>query len=308
MCLYREGTVTRAAQRLNIVQPAVSSQIAKLESELGQVLFERGPKGMTPTQAGEEAYRLFAPVLDEISAARRTLIGERGKVAGRVSVGLIASATSDALSHTLAYFVAHHPEVEVYVTSGYSMELVEKVRAGELDCAVINQNFSQDDLHSREIVNEELVVTAAAGTVLPAPSPVPLHALSGLRLVLPSRRHGLRIAIEDVLGGHAVEVRPRLEVDDMGVIADLVGRTDHVSVLPAALVQRGLREGALRVHPLAPPGIFRRMICVRDRRRPVSAAEFAFIDVLARRLAELTDATTSVSLAGPATEDDDVRH
>ncbi|MBB5158856.1 DNA-binding transcriptional LysR family regulator [Saccharopolyspora phatthalungensis] len=287
--------MTRAAQRLNIVQPAVSSQIAKLESELGQTLFERGPKGMTPTQAGEEAYQLFAPLLDQIADARQALMGNRGQISGQVRVGLIASATNDALSSTLAYFVDQHPEVEIHVTSGFSMELVNAVRSGALDCAVINQNFSQDDLHCREIVNEELMVALGAQTRLPTENPVPLYALSGLKLVLPSRRHGLRIVIEDVLRGHSIELRPRLELDDLSVIENFLRRTDWVSILPVTLVQRGVADGGLRVHSLAAPGIHRRMICVRDRRRPMSAAEFLFIDVLSRKLTALRNAAMSYS-------------
>jgi len=71
-CLYEEGSVTRAAQRLNIVQPALSMQIAKLEEELGQTLFERSSKGMHPTEAGDQAYRLFMPKHDKRSS---TVVG-----------------------------------------------------------------------------------------------------------------------------------------------------------------------------------------------------------------------------------------
>ncbi len=54
ICLFEEGTATRAAKRLNIVQPALSMQIAKLEDELGQQLFERSAQGMHPTPAGRQ--------------------------------------------------------------------------------------------------------------------------------------------------------------------------------------------------------------------------------------------------------------
>ncbi|WP_017540457.1 hypothetical protein [Nocardiopsis halophila] len=56
--------------------------------------------------------------------------------------------------------------------------------------------------------------------------------------MLPFRRHGLSIATEDVIDGRAVQVRPRLGVDDVGVMADVVGRTDHLSVLPDCLRPR----------------------------------------------------------------------
>lgn len=92
--LYREGNVTRAAQSLNIVQPALSMQIAKLESELGLVLFERTSKGMTPTPAGERAFELFSPILEQVLKARHELTGDGQEIRGRVRVGLVASATN----------------------------------------------------------------------------------------------------------------------------------------------------------------------------------------------------------------------
>ncbi len=63
VALFEEGSVTRAANRLNVVQPAVSMQIARLERDLGQVLFERRSKAMVPTSAGRTLHRLVLPVL-----------------------------------------------------------------------------------------------------------------------------------------------------------------------------------------------------------------------------------------------------
>lgn len=292
-CLYREGSVTRAAQRLNIVQPALSMQIAKLESELGQTLFDRTPKGMKPTAAGEQAFRLFSPLLDQLVLARQELLGNRPGVSGSIRVGLIASAANAALSDTLAHFVEHYPDVHIQVTTGLSGELVEKLRMGELDCVVINQTFGQDNFDVREILDEELVVVTGAGTAMLVPTPVPLHALASLNLVLPSRRHGLRQAIEDVLRAHSVEVRPQLEIDDTSVIEDLIQRTDWVSILPAGMVNRGLVQGTLRVYALAAPGVSRRMLYLKDPRHPETLAETTFIDVLARKLRALQLSTTA---------------
>jgi LysR family nitrogen assimilation transcriptional regulator len=299
--LYREGNVTRAAQSLNIVQPALSMQIAKLESELGLVLFERTSKGMTPTPAGERAFELFSPILEQVLKARHELTGDGQEIRGRVRVGLVASATNAALAETLAYFIEHHPDVEIYVTTGFSTELVEKLRAGDLDCVVINQTFGQEEFAGRQILDEELVLATGVDTTLPIDSPVPLHALASLKLVLPSPRHGLRRAIENVLRAHSIEVHPRLEIDDTTVIELFIKRTDWVSILPASMVNRELLAGNLQVHPLAPPGISRRMLCLRDPSRPSATAETAFIDVLATKLGALQAATTALTHA--STED-----
>lgn len=303
--LYREGNVTRAARSLNIVQPALSMQIAKLESELGLALFERTPKGMIPTAAGKRAFELFSPILEQVITARRQLTGDNAEVSGRIRVGLVASATNAALADTLAYFVEHHPDVEIYVTTGFSEELVEKLRAGELDCAVINQTFGQGEFAGREILDEELILATGAHTALSVESPVPLYALDSLNLILPSPRHGLRRAIENVLRAHSIEVHPRLEIDDTTVIEDFIKRTDWVSILPASMVNRGLLSGTLRAYALAPPGISRRMLCLKDPSRPSTTAETVFIDVIAKKLCALQTATTAITYASMEDSHDD---
>ena len=88
--LFEDGSVTRASKRLNIVQPALSMQISRLEEELQLRLFERGRQGMTPTAAGHRMYRLFTPILRDIANAREQLIRDGDQVTGHVSIGLIA--------------------------------------------------------------------------------------------------------------------------------------------------------------------------------------------------------------------------
>jgi LysR family transcriptional regulator, nitrogen assimilation regulatory protein len=294
-CLYRERNVTRAAQRLNIVQPALSMQIAKLENELGRALFERTPRGVTPTPAGERAHLLFAPLLEKLQLAKDELTADDDEVRGRIRIGLVASATNEALADTIAHFARHHPDVEIYATSGFSAELVAQLRDDTLDCVVINQNFGQDDLVSQEIVDEELVVAASAAIEPPSAVPVPLHALTGMKLVLPSRRHGLRMVIDDVLRAHAAAVHPRLEIDDASVIMALLQRSDWVSILPASLVGRGLQDGSLRAYALARPGISRRMLCLSRPDTPRTKAAATFVDVLSARLEALVRDTVRLT-------------
>ena len=86
--LYEEGTVTRAAYRLNIVQPALSMQIGRLEEHLGQKLFERAKQGMVPTAAGRQMYRLFLPVMRDFSNAEAQMLSSEGAIRGHVNIGL----------------------------------------------------------------------------------------------------------------------------------------------------------------------------------------------------------------------------
>lgn len=100
VAMYEEGSVSRAARRLNIVQPAMSHQLANLEDELGHPLFQRTPKGLIPTNAEHEAYRLFLPILRSVEAARQELSASRNTAQGHVAVGVVASVAYDALSES----------------------------------------------------------------------------------------------------------------------------------------------------------------------------------------------------------------
>jgi len=291
ICLYEEGSATRAAQRLNIVQPALSSQITKLEKEFGQVLFDRTPKGMTPTPAGRQAYRTFQPLVRKLFEARHGMANLAGEITGRVAVGLIASATTTALWDVLQFFTKSHPEVEIYATTGYTQDLIDSVLNGELDFAVINQNQRIESLISTPVVDEALLVTTGADSQVLDVGPVAFEELMSMKLILPSRRHGLRTLIDQVFAGQGLALEPHIEVDDLSSIEELVRRSDWVSILPVITVYDGLRARELRVRPLQPPGLTRYVVCVHSHSCPLSPAACLFVESIRSNMQAKVEAT-----------------
>ena len=88
VCLHEERSVTRAARQLNVVQPALSMQINRLERRLGLTLFDRTARGMIPTAAGEAMYRLYVPILLDLKNANQRVMELSGKVATGSGVAL----------------------------------------------------------------------------------------------------------------------------------------------------------------------------------------------------------------------------
>lgn len=293
-CLYEDGSVTRAARRLNIVQPALSMQIVKLEQEIGQKLFERSSQGMLPTAAGQLAYRLFIPILRDVSEARRRIASGTGKVTGRISVGLIASITNSVLGQSLATFSQQYPEVEVSVAEGYTATLADWVQAGLLDFALVNRSRLRNDLPATDILDEELVLVTSSAS-RPVRTPVVFRDLRDLKLVIPSKRHGLRAIIDQVAESEDVHLEAKLEVDSLTAIEEIVAHSDWCTILPGIALHRGLSAGRLTAHPIVAPRVTRRMICVRNPRRPVTPAGQLFIDVIS---ADLNAAAAALMLRG----------
>ena len=153
LCLAQEGNVTRAARQLNIVQPALSMQIAKLEKSLGKQLFHRAPRGMSLTPAGEALVQRITPIMTDLDRVRDEITQLDGKVSGRVSIGMITSVAQSTLPASSAKIAARYPEIHLLVCEGYSETMLEWVTAGQLDIAIVNTPAPRSDTsrpaHSR---------------------------------------------------------------------------------------------------------------------------------------------------------------
>lgn len=289
LSLYEEGSTTRAARRMNVVQPALSMQISKLEEEFGQKLFERSSQGMTPTPAGVLCYQLFSPLLRDISDAKRRVSSRSDEISGRIAVGVVASVTTSVLASTLAIVSRQYPGVEVSACDGYSTTHIDQVRGGLLDFAIVNKMRRRLDLPSVDLLHEEMVLVAKADSGRDLPSPLLFRNLAGLPLVLPSKATGLRAIIDDIADEENVALAIRLEVDAVAAIEGLIRQSDLVSVLPAIAVHRSLQDGSLRAHRIVAPRVTRQLVCVHNPRRPLSEASRLFIEVMTRELAAAAD-------------------
>ncbi|HYD61497.1 MAG TPA: LysR family transcriptional regulator [Noviherbaspirillum sp.] len=302
ICLFEEGTVTRAAQRLNIVQPALSMQIAKLEDELGQQLFERTKQGMVPTAAARQMYRLFLPIMRDFTHARTQLMSTDGEISGHVNIGLIASITEGVLAETLGAFSSKYPNVDVRVADGYSATLSDWVAGGQIDAAIINKPRRQLALNVEHIVDEEMVLITSAGYSAALPQRLSLRQIStlGLTLVLPTREHGLRGIIDSFAQHEDVDLAPKFEIDSLVTTVKLVEQTQLATILPRIAVHRGLSEGRLRAHSIVSPRLVRQVVAVSHPRRPLNSATSAFIAMLTEQMRLRTQEQDGVDSSGAA--------
>ncbi|AOB32154.1 LysR family transcriptional regulator [Bordetella sp. H567] len=302
ICLFEEGTVTRAARRLNIVQPALSMQIARLEEELGRKLFERSQQGMQPTAAARQMYRLFLPILRDYTHAREQVLRTDGELNGHVNVGMIASVAQGVLSDALAAFNARHPKVTVTVTDGYSATLADLVAGGQLDAAFINKPRRPLSLSVEHIADEDVVLVTGTGHAHGLGPTLSFREAAALDLALPTRQHGLRGILESFARTEDVDLSPQFEMDSIVSIIKLVERTRYATLLPRVAIRNRVRRGRLNCHEVVSPRLIRQIACVTHPRRALSAEATAFVGVLAdhvRGLAE--DADTPAASRNDAT-------
>lgn len=295
ICLFEEGTVTRAARRLNIVQPALSMQIAKLEEDLGQQLFERTKQGMVPTSAARQMYRLFLPIMRDFSHARSQIMTTDGEISGQVNIGLITSINEGVLAETLSTFSAKYPNVAVRVADGFSATMTDWVAGGQIDVAIINKPRRNIALNVEHLVDEDLLLITSARHPVALPARLTLAQISslGLALVLPNRHHGLRAIIDSFAQHEDIDLAPAFEIDSLATTVKLVEQTQFATIQPRIAVHQRLSDGSLQAHAIVSPRLIRQVVAVTHPRRPLNAATTAFVGMLTERMRLRTQEQTA---------------
>jgi LysR family nitrogen assimilation transcriptional regulator len=292
LSLAREGNMTRAARQLNIVQPALSMQIAKLELSFGKRLFDRTAHGVSLTPAGETLLRLATGIKREVDHAEEEMARLDGKISGRVSIGMITSAAQSTLAASSAKVAERYPEIQLLICEGYTDSLIDWVTSGELDVAIVNMPKRKVALTAHHILDERMMFAYGSANRKRFPKTMPFELLGGLDLVVPSRRHGLRMILDEAASEAGVALKPRLEIDTLSAICEIVATTEMVTVLPGVALYPMLSTERIRAKSIAKPMIARTVKWVSNPRRIVSAAAAAVVEIIA---GDLTEAAQSAA-------------
>lgn len=274
------GNVTRAAELLHLVQPAVSRQIRLLEADLGTALFTRERHGMVPTDAGRALAGYTRRAMLELDRARAEIAGASEGVSGLVTLGLLPS-TIEALSGPLVAALAeHHPGIRIRLATGYAGTLAPWLRSGEVDAALLYGAKRGSEVLSRPLIEEPLWVIGPRDARLRRSRPMPLRRLAGRPLVLPSTPHGIRTLVDHACAVSNVQLSVAAETNDLGVQRSLVLAGHGLTILPPIAVADDLRSGQLTGAPLAEPAISRTIVLALPAGRPTAPSVRCAVDRL----------------------------
>lgn len=172
LVVARHGNVTRAARALHKTQSAVSVQIRQLEERLKVALFARQARGVTLTEAGETLLQSTEPILrqlDQVAAAFA-----QAPVTGVVRVGIPDEYGTSILPDVLAAFAARHPQVQVSVRCGFSVDFPDMVETGQLDLAVTTSDHAPGTGGAKVLLEEETLWVGRKGFQPLSGQPLPL--------------------------------------------------------------------------------------------------------------------------------------
>lgn len=244
VAVAREGTFAAAGNRIGLTQAAVSAQMQRLEAELGFALFDRQGRSARLNEMGHHVLDQAQALLGLYDNLSSTAPGSPAAV--RVTIGAIASVQSALLPAALADFHRRHPACRTRVIPGLSIELVNRVDAGEIDmAAIIRPPFSlQSDLHWTTLAQEPfrlIVPRSVKGKDWAA-------LLASEPFVRYDRASFGGRQVDRFLRKMHIAVRDTCELDELDAIVKLVENGVGVALVPQTGVYRRWPAGVRAMH------------------------------------------------------------
>jgi DNA-binding transcriptional LysR family regulator len=231
------GAVTRAAERLHLVQSAVSQAVKRLERELGVVLLERRPDGVRPTEAGSLFAEHARLIVNAAEHARRDMNAFRELARGSVRVGVLYAAVPMVLAPLLRAAAEAQPGIEVEIEEGLATTLAGRIRLGYLDLGIFFLPLAEHGLEVTELASIELALLVPSGHRLARRRRVSLRDLGGETWVtFPAGNPG-RAWLESTLDTAEAAPPALVEAETLGAVKAFVEAGRGLALLPSGAVE-----------------------------------------------------------------------
>lgn len=250
--LGRHGSIMHAADAANLTQPAASKLLGELEHALGVQLFERLPRGVTPTWFGQVMIRRAGAALAEMDAAHQEVMELLSGLRGRVDVGSVLTPSASLIPEAVNLLKSRQPRVLVSISVDTSKLLVQRLRGGELDVVIgrILDTAAASELNFEPITDEPHGIIVRAGHPLLQRDDLSLPDLVRQGWILPPTGSILRDRLTALFLSNGLEPPAEtVETLALPVVANLLIGSDMLVALPCELVQPYLQSGLLAVLP-----------------------------------------------------------
>ncbi len=296
------SSITLAAEKLFITQPAVSMQVKALEMHYGVQLFVRRKKKLELTEAGDHLYHIAKKIFELVEEAERILevAGERSPQI--LKIGSTRTLVRYLFARYISKFQKAFPRIHLQVAEGSSRDMVQSVLRKENDLAIIGRVQYDDRLKVIPFFEDDLVLMVAPGHPLCKKSAVSIEDLKGENLILREKGSGTRELVERVLEETSLVTSAFMESGNVDFIKELVRIGDGITLLAGMGADEDVNRGDLKILPLKEGGFRLKIDIVYSKDRELSSIEEAFLKVLLEDRRGLTPVGESSGDFTPAEE------
>ncbi|MBR0967317.1 LysR family transcriptional regulator [Tardiphaga sp. 538_B7_N1_4] len=273
----RHGSIRKAAEVLHVASSALNRQILALEMDLGAALFERLPRGVRLTSAGEVFLVYARLVISELKVAESRIEQLHGLVHGQVNVAAAESVAGELLPSAITKFQAAHPKVRFHVRIGAPEELVEALIADQVDLILTHDAPRKKDVAIVAVARQALCAMVIPDHPLAGREELRLRDCLAFPLALADKTLAGRGLIEQVLARASFDLEPRLVSNSVEAMKAFAHMNRGVCFQFRSPGKALIPPGDMIALPLVDPPLLQARLFLatrRDRVLPVAAAAF----------------------------------
>lgn len=275
----KHSSITAAARELCLTQPTVTGAIRRLEEQLNAKLFLRHKKGVSLTHEGLILWQRIEPAFNLILSAEQELEQSRALEGGSLRIVSTEMSYRTYILPKLQQFTADHPKVKIRCRNALTEDVLEMVRKGETDIAILHAPFPDgDDLNFRYISSiEECFVVGPRYRFL-CDKPRSLAELAEYPMVSTPTGSSTNRFISSLFTQNGLSFNPDIEVTTIDLVIQAVENDLGIGTLPTSEVEQQKHKGNMFRIPVSDLSLERKAYVITSKYMPLSPAAQKFID------------------------------
>jgi DNA-binding transcriptional LysR family regulator len=269
---------SRAAGKLGLTQPAISTQVRQLEDEFGVRLFDRIGKKVFLTQPGVLLFDHAGKILNVQKEAMEALRDLMPNPAGHLILGATEASCLYQLPKVFAAFKRKHPEVKITIYRNFTTKIVQKLQEDSIDLGFVSLPVNAKEIATIPLFRERVDIAMPADHPLAAQSSVTIDEVARYPWILP-RASRTREMINQLLRRAGAPVHVTMELSGVETIKRFISIGMGISLLSQSYASAEVKTGLLKLVPLAEPLIERELGLAYRNDRYLSRSSQAFIDM-----------------------------
>ncbi len=276
VAIVDHGSLSRAARVLHIAQPALTQQLRQLEQELGAQLLHRSAQGVLSTDAGKVFYEHAQAILKQVGDAKSAVAQSTGKPTGTVALGIPQSVSGAFALPLLTAVRQTYPEISLQLTEELSGNLIEQLRSGRINLALLFDDGQLGAFATTPLVEEEMMfITRADSRFAVRGKSISLAKAVAVPLILPSVQHGVRPRIENIVRNAGLSIDHVIDINSIAILKSALQADMGATILPVAPVLSEIERGAMRAYPITCARITRTISLCASKNIPLTNAAVA---------------------------------
>lgn len=275
-------SISLAAERSFISQPAISASISKLEIELGVTLFNRTSQGVSPTELGELVIQKAMEIIDRIDEIKSMTKTAAIALNGTINIAAVPSICNTIMLNAITTFKYKHPNVQLMLKVGESNNILHDVQSGKVDFSIIlktDELLKDKNIYFKELFTDDFVLLTGKTSPLAAKKSISIEEVLEQSLVLYNTEYITNCGMSELLAKHGT-LKIAYRFDDFKIIEQVISSGTCVSFIPKFMTDSYLEHDSLIPIPINNLQLTASFVIIWTKRHHLSLMEKEFINTI----------------------------